>query len=218
VGRWRTQLIARQLVNCRTHEHRHFERTLRSSDTIPGPRLAEGRSIKQDQTACRSWKRTAKRLPERSSRATTVHNFVVCLTRSASLEIKFFPWISFLSFFLSCRTLVIDWLIDWIDSCSFAAIDERRNRGRFFFRKLKNAVSRNARRVPELSRACRAGRTDEAVYRLAQRRFHKSDLYDASQVMRRTEHWKKNWGKILSKALTTTIYFFYNFILLLLFI
>lgn len=33
VGRWRTQLIARQLVNCRTHEHRHFERTLRSSDT-----------------------------------------------------------------------------------------------------------------------------------------------------------------------------------------
>lgn len=43
VGRWRTQLIARQLVNCRTHEHRHFERTLRSTDTIPGPRLAEGR-------------------------------------------------------------------------------------------------------------------------------------------------------------------------------
>jgi len=41
-----TQLIARQLVNCRTHEHRHFERTLRSTDTIPGPRLAEGRSNK----------------------------------------------------------------------------------------------------------------------------------------------------------------------------
>lgn len=30
-------------MNCRTHEHRHFERTLRSSDTVPGPRLAEGR-------------------------------------------------------------------------------------------------------------------------------------------------------------------------------
>ena len=30
-------------MNCRTHEHRHFERTLRSTDTIPGPRLAEGR-------------------------------------------------------------------------------------------------------------------------------------------------------------------------------
>lgn len=43
VGRWRTQLIARQLVNCRTHEHRHFERTLRSSDSVPGPHLAEGR-------------------------------------------------------------------------------------------------------------------------------------------------------------------------------
>lgn len=46
VGRWRTQLIARQLVNCRTHEHRHFERTLRSTELSPGPRLAEGRSIK----------------------------------------------------------------------------------------------------------------------------------------------------------------------------
>lgn len=34
VGRWRTQLIARLLVNCRTHEHRHFERTLRSSDIL----------------------------------------------------------------------------------------------------------------------------------------------------------------------------------------
>lgn len=30
-------------MNCRTHEHRRFERTLRSSDTVPGPRLAEGR-------------------------------------------------------------------------------------------------------------------------------------------------------------------------------
>lgn len=38
-------------MNCRTHEHRHFERTLRSTDTIPGPRLAEGRS-KYNQTAC----------------------------------------------------------------------------------------------------------------------------------------------------------------------
>lgn len=51
VGRWRTQLIARQRVNCRTHEHRHFERTLRSTDTIPGPRLAEGRS-RNPNTAC----------------------------------------------------------------------------------------------------------------------------------------------------------------------
>lgn len=51
VGRWRTQLIARQLVNCRTHEHRHFERTLRSTDTVPGPRLAEGRFCMYDQTA-----------------------------------------------------------------------------------------------------------------------------------------------------------------------
>lgn len=48
VGRWRTQLIARQLVNCRTHEHRHFERTLRSWDTIPGPLLTEGRANNQD--------------------------------------------------------------------------------------------------------------------------------------------------------------------------
>lgn len=31
-------------MNCRTHEHRHFERTLRSTDPIPGPRLAEGRT------------------------------------------------------------------------------------------------------------------------------------------------------------------------------
>lgn len=45
VGRWRTQLIAWQLVNCRTHEHRHFERTLRSTDPIPGPHLAEGRLL-----------------------------------------------------------------------------------------------------------------------------------------------------------------------------
>ena len=32
-------------MNCRTHEHRHFERILRSTDIIPGPRLAEGRFI-----------------------------------------------------------------------------------------------------------------------------------------------------------------------------
>lgn len=32
-------------MNCRTHEHRHFERTLRSTDPIPGPRLAEGRLL-----------------------------------------------------------------------------------------------------------------------------------------------------------------------------
>lgn len=30
-------------MNCRTHEHRHFERTLRSLDTVPRPLLAEGR-------------------------------------------------------------------------------------------------------------------------------------------------------------------------------
>jgi len=40
VGRWRTQQIARRHVNCRTHEHRRFERTLRSLDfqsrTTPG--------------------------------------------------------------------------------------------------------------------------------------------------------------------------------------
>lgn len=29
VGRWRTQQTARIYVNCRTHEHRHFERILR---------------------------------------------------------------------------------------------------------------------------------------------------------------------------------------------
>lgn len=38
-------------MNCRTHEHRHFERTLRSTDTIPGPRLAEGR-FSTRHTAC----------------------------------------------------------------------------------------------------------------------------------------------------------------------
>lgn len=52
VGRWRTQLIARQLVNCRTHEHRHFERTLRSLDTVPGPLLAEGRFNFHDCPVC----------------------------------------------------------------------------------------------------------------------------------------------------------------------
>jgi len=31
-------------VNCRTHEHRHFERTLRVSDSVRNPRLAEGRT------------------------------------------------------------------------------------------------------------------------------------------------------------------------------
>jgi len=51
VGRRRTQLIARQILNCRTHEHRHFERTLLSTETIPGPRLAEGRFGKL-KTAC----------------------------------------------------------------------------------------------------------------------------------------------------------------------
>lgn len=30
-------------MNCRTHEHRHFERTLRVSDFIRYPHLAEGR-------------------------------------------------------------------------------------------------------------------------------------------------------------------------------
>ena len=44
MGLWKMQLIARQRVNCRTHEHRHFERTLRSMDTISGSGLAEGRS------------------------------------------------------------------------------------------------------------------------------------------------------------------------------
>lgn len=43
--RWRTQLIARQLVNCRTHEHWYFERTLRSWDTISRPHLTEGRVL-----------------------------------------------------------------------------------------------------------------------------------------------------------------------------
>lgn len=35
-------------MNCRTHEHRHFERTLRSPDTVPGPLLAEGRVLHED--------------------------------------------------------------------------------------------------------------------------------------------------------------------------
>lgn len=35
-------------MNCRIHEHRHFERTLRSLDTVPGPFLAEGRFYFQD--------------------------------------------------------------------------------------------------------------------------------------------------------------------------
>ena len=30
MGRWRTQQTVRHRVNCRTHEHRHFERILRS--------------------------------------------------------------------------------------------------------------------------------------------------------------------------------------------
>lgn len=34
VGRWRTQQTARRHVNCRTHEHRHFERTLRLSGHV----------------------------------------------------------------------------------------------------------------------------------------------------------------------------------------
>ena len=33
-----------QCVNCRTHEYRHFEHTLRSMDIIFGSGLAEGRS------------------------------------------------------------------------------------------------------------------------------------------------------------------------------
>ncbi|KAK9701459.1 hypothetical protein QE152_g30544 [Popillia japonica] len=36
----------------RTLEHRHFERTLRSSDTVPGPLLAEGRFNIHDCAAC----------------------------------------------------------------------------------------------------------------------------------------------------------------------
>lgn len=50
-------------MNCRTHEHRHFERTLRSTDTIPGPRLAEGRLSKQRLLARRrTWRaRTSDR-------------------------------------------------------------------------------------------------------------------------------------------------------------
>lgn len=35
-------------MNCRTHEHRHFERTLRSSDTVPGPLPSEGRVLFQN--------------------------------------------------------------------------------------------------------------------------------------------------------------------------
>ena len=34
-GRWRTQLAARRRVNCRTHEHRHFERILRNGALSP---------------------------------------------------------------------------------------------------------------------------------------------------------------------------------------
>jgi hypothetical protein len=42
VGRWRTQLTACRRVNCRTHEHRRFERKWRSKVNFR-PRLAEGR-------------------------------------------------------------------------------------------------------------------------------------------------------------------------------
>lgn len=82
MGRWRTQLIARQLVNCRTHEHRHFERTLRSTDTIPGPRLAEGRFKYNKQTARACFLQGPReRINERSC--------CVCLLARASFEMKF---------------------------------------------------------------------------------------------------------------------------------
>jgi hypothetical protein len=40
-------------VNCRTHEHRHFERTLRVSDSIRYPHLAEGRITMTSYGRCR---------------------------------------------------------------------------------------------------------------------------------------------------------------------
>ena len=43
-GRWRTQLNARHNVNCRTHEHRHFERILQVC-TCYTPTLVSGSVI-----------------------------------------------------------------------------------------------------------------------------------------------------------------------------
>jgi hypothetical protein len=50
-------------VNCRTHEHRHFERTLRVSDSVRYPHLAEGR---EDVKTCRSRRALAARRGRRS--------------------------------------------------------------------------------------------------------------------------------------------------------
>lgn len=57
MDRWRTQLTVWNRVNCRTHEHRYFERILRStlsttngyaSDyySVPGPHMVECRKYK----------------------------------------------------------------------------------------------------------------------------------------------------------------------------
>lgn len=51
VGRWRTQLTACRRVNCRTHEHRRFERKWRPKVNFR-PRLAEGRFKNKTKKCC----------------------------------------------------------------------------------------------------------------------------------------------------------------------
>lgn len=56
-------------MNCRTHEHRHFERTLRVSDHVRNPRLSEGRA-------------NCKTLPVACARLTARARVPVCLGAS----------------------------------------------------------------------------------------------------------------------------------------
>ena len=50
-GRWRTQLAARRHVNCRTHEHRHFERILRVC-SCSRPTLVSGSVLHPSASLC----------------------------------------------------------------------------------------------------------------------------------------------------------------------
>jgi hypothetical protein len=90
-------------VNCRTHEHRHFERTLRVSDSVRNPRLAEGRTTLESARTQRSplaggrtadgraWTRAAGgrgtslrwRVPGRSAAASQVASLNVTLADRA---------------------------------------------------------------------------------------------------------------------------------------
>lgn len=62
-------------MNCRTHEHRHFERTLRSSDTIPGPLLAEGRLLLTSLLGVRGENRVTRRSDVGRNRAEMFGSF-----------------------------------------------------------------------------------------------------------------------------------------------